>query len=344
MSDEPTLEQEIEQAVEESVIEDAGEKKEEDTSTANFQSEGSTEEVLVPVEGETRKKAPEDTQEESEADTQDDAQSVAAEGDTQEEPEGDTEEPKSTHISPDTLAGAVGLGLTLEEARSFGSEAALSQFNARVSQDRNRAIQWQQAQQQAVQQEQQQEPVDPFADLPELDPENYDSEVVEMFDRLTNIVRGQHEEIQGFRGQQEQASIQVQEAGRREVESWFDTEVEGLGDSFEAQLGKGAYSSMDKNSQQAINRDAIADHMSIMISGYHHHGMAVPSRSKIFEFAAKAVLSDRYAELANEDFTRKLEKQSTQTIQRVNKSKVKRSLTPEEEDAELGALLDSTFS
>ncbi len=345
MPDEPTLEQEIEQAVEESFTEDAKENSEEVEGTPekveDFPSEGSTGEVVVP-EGE--KETPEDTQKVIQGDTLADADASGSQGDTPEDSEEDTKEVNSTEISPETLASAVNSGLTLEQARSFKSEEALSQFNGRVQYERNQQAEQQWSQQQAQVQQQQQEQVDPFADLPKLDSEDYDAGVVEMFERLTGIARDQQEQIAAFQGQQEQATAQAHQAGQREVENWFDSKVKALGDKFEVQLGKGAYSVMDKSSQQAMNRDAIADHMSILIAGYRHHGMAEPDRSVIFETASKAVLADRYAELATEKFTKDVEAQSTQTINRVNKTNLKRTLTSEEEDAALGAEIDSKFS
>lgn len=345
MPDEPTLEQEIEQAVEENFTEDAKENSEEVEGTPgkaeNFQSEGSTEEVVVP---EDKKETSEDTQKEDQDSTLADADASGSQEDTLEDSEEDTEEVNSTDISPETLASAVNSGLTLEQARSFKSEGALSQFNGRVQYERNQQAeqQWNANQQQV--QQQQQEQVDPFADLPKLDSEDYDAGVVEMFERLTGIARDQQEQIAAFRGQQEQATAQAHQAGQREVEGWFDFEVKALGDKFEAQLGKGSYSAMDKSSQQAVNRDAIADHMSILIAGYRHHGMTEPDRSVIFEAASKAVLSDRYTELATEKFTKDVEAQPTQTINRVNKTNLKRTLTSEEEDAALGAEIDKKFS
>ena len=339
MPPEPTLEQEIEQAVEESVQEDTSKESEEvdDTSakTESFQSEGSTEEVLVPADEETKEEAPGDTQKESEADTQ--------VGDTQGEAGGDTKEPEIVEISPETLASAVSSGLTLDQARSFKSEEALNQFNVRVNYERSQAAEHQQAQQQT--QQQQREYVDPFADLPKLDPESYDPEVVEMFERLTGIARDQQEQIAVFQGQQEQAAAQAQQAGQQEVERWFDSETTGLGDNFKEQLGEGSYRSLQVGSPQAANRDAIADQMSIMIAGYRHHGMSEPPREEIFQSAARAVLSERYSEIANEEFTSNLQNQKQATTsQRVSRARVKRNFTPEEEDEKLGALLDETFS
>jgi len=342
MTDELTLEQEIEQAVEESVTEDAPKEPEGDGGTPekaeSFQSEGSTEEVLVPAEDEDT--TPEDTQQEDQDSTQ--AGHTSSE-DTPEDSEGGTPEEKPAEISPATLASAVGSGLTLEQARSFKSEEALAQFNGRVQYERRQAAEQQWSQHAQQEQRNEQAPGDPFADFPKLDPEEYDQGVIDVVDRLTGIARQQQEEIQEFRGQQEQQATQVAQAGQQEVESWFDTEVAGLGENFKEKLGDGSYRSLSPGSPQAAVRDEIADQMSIMIAGYQHHGMPVPARSDIFKTAAKSVLADRYTELANEELTGKLKGQQSQHIQRVSKSKLKRQLTSEEEDDELGALIDSTF-
>ena len=331
MADEPTLEQEIDQAVEESVTEDTVEETREGDVTPEETKEtsGSADEENI---------IPEDTQEESEEDTQvgDESSDKKSEG-TQE----DSAEDTPVEITPGTLAVAVSSGLTLEQARSFRSEEALSEFNSRVQYERSQAVQ--QQQQQQVQQELQEE-VDPFVDFPKLDPENYDEGVVDVVDRLTDIAHDQYKQIAEFRNQQEQQAAYSLEAGKAEVKNWFDDETNKLGDDFKDELGEGVYSSLAAGSQHAVTRDAIADHMSVMIAGYQHHGMQLPPRSEIFSAAAKVVLASKYEELANSKFTESLEKQTTQTIQRVNKSKAKRNLTSEEEDSALGALIDSTFN
>ena len=108
-------------------------------------------------------------------------------------------------------------------------------------------------------------------------------------------------------------------------------------------LGEGGYSSLDTNSQELANRDAIASQMSILISGYNAQGLQEPSRSSVFETAARSVLVDKYNELNGNKLSDQLKDQSKQHIQRANKSSSSATKTPEEEEADLAELLDKKF-
>jgi hypothetical protein len=319
-------------------------------------SEGHEETVKVPEENseETQETFEETVKKDTQQETQEDTQ-VLSNGkseDTLEESEENTstdnneetneevEEKLPVSLSQESVVRGMGNGLSFSEARSFSSEAELNDFSNRVEYA---------AQAQAVRkQKQEQEVVDPFADLPKLDPENYDPEIIGMFDRLTGIVKGQYETIQGFQNNQQQFQehyhAATQAANQAEIEGWFDDAVEGLGEDFKDVLGSGKYQTLEKGSSEFQNRDAIANHMGILIAGYNSQGLPVPSRSEIFDVAARQVLADKYSEIKNNKLSNELEGQSKQLIQRANKSTSTVVKTPEEEDADLAELIDSTFS
>ena len=241
----------------------------------------------------------------------------------------------------------MGNGLTYSEASSFGSEEALKEFSGR--------IEYQKQTQETEVQQQEQKVVDPFTDLPKLDPENYDPEIIDMFNRLTGIVKGQYETIQGFQENQSQFQTnqdQFQEhylaaskaTSQAEIENWFDDEVKKLGDDFEDVLGSGKYQTLDQESLQFKNRDAIANHMGILIAGYNSQGLPAPPRSEVFESATRQILADKFGQIKNDKLSGELEKQSKQHIQRANKSTSTAVKTPDEEDADLAELIDSKFS
>ncbi|KKM73487.1 hypothetical protein LCGC14_1410000 [marine sediment metagenome] len=336
------LAEEIEQAVEQSVNEET------------VISEGSKENVEIPSkseEGDSTSDTQEDTQENIQEDTQQETQEDTesedepSDGDTLEDSEGDTLEEKteSLELSQDSIIRAMKNGLSFSEANSFSNNTVLNEFSSRIEFEVQKNAQFK-----VQQKNQESEKVnDPFVDFPKLDPESFDPEVIEMFNKLTGIVKGQSETIRSFQDSQDQIFSQNQELLRTsnqvEVERWFNEEVEGLGDDFKDVLGEGNYSSLDKNSSQFANRDAIASHMSILIAGYNSQGIAPPPKSEIFESAVRTVLSSKIGEIKDSKLSNKLRDQSTQQIQRANKSASFASKTPEEEDAELGELLDQKF-
>ncbi len=312
-------------------------------------SEGSEETIEVPGSEETpetsEETAKEDTPQETQEDTQksEDTHEDSEEDTPTDTPEETVEEPVS--LSQESIARAMGNGLTYSEASSFGSETELNEFSGRLEY----TAQVQQAREQQGQQQQQQpEVVDPFADLPKLDPDEHGSEIVGMFDRLTGIVKGQYETIQGFQSNQQQFQEHYlatsQAANQGEIEEWFDGEVEKLGDDFKDVLGSGKYKNLNQGSPEFQNRDAIANHMSVMLAGYKAQGREAPARSEIFDVAARQVLADKFSDIRNNKLSDELKKQSGQHIQRANKSTSTVVKTPDEEDAELAELLDSKFS
>ncbi len=328
-------------------------------------SEGSKEEVSVPsskenpeetkTTSEETKTTSKDTQENTEGDTQQETQEDIQGNDPSEDTPEDSEEdtPKDTlkedtapQLSPQqpsfqqkSLVRAMSNGLTLSEARSFGSDEELNYFSGKLELNA-RSVE-------SNQKQQEQEVVDPFADLPKLDPESFDPEVVEMFDKLVGIVKDQHTTIQDYSTQQEQFQNQYletsQATNQAEVETWFDSQVESLGDDFKDVLGEGKYNALDKESPHFKNRDAIASQMSVLLAGYNAQGFPIPPREEVFGMATRSVLSGKFSELKSNELSNKLKEQSKQHIQRANKPPSTVAKTPDEEDAEIASLIDEQF-
>ena len=190
---------------------------------------------------------------------------------------------------------------------------------------------------------------DPFADLPRLDPEVHDPGVIAMFDKMTEIVKGQHSELQDFKaGQAEQSAAAAAreevdlEVATREIEQFFDNQVKGLGDGFSESLGTGDYSSLDQGSPQFANREAIAGQMSVLISGYEAQGQVPPPREEVFDTAARIVLRDVYQGVREKEIAGTLKTQSGQHLQRSGSVQASTTKTPDEDAAAaVDALLDS---
>lgn len=237
-------------------------------------------------------------------------------------------------ISDSALTRAVQVGFTLDEARQFPNDATLNKAVQKIEATERAWLEADTALKNQSKKDEKPAEDDPLAKLPKLDPEVYEPEVIQMFDALTGVIKQQQEAIKQFREQGEYAARSSQEAAARDVEQWFDKQIETLGEDFHEPLGKGAYGNLDRGSAQFQKRDAIANQMAVMIAGYQSIGQPVPPREKIFEIAAKAILADEYATIKEKKLSGELKKRSAQHIQRGSSQKTKSTQTPLEQVAQ----------
>lgn len=241
---------------------------------------------------------------------------------------------KPTGISDEAVAYAFSAGISIQDARSFSTEKALINMADRMLEIRH-------AQEKAGESKVEPEKgVDPLAELPKLDPEVYEPAVIEMFDRLTAVMRTQQEQIKEFNGYREQTARDSQEANAQEVTKWFDSQVKSLGDDFADALGTGGHGTLPPGSSQLAKRDELADHAAVLLAGYQAHGKQIPPRDEIFGMAARFVLADEYKALHDGKLSADLAKRSGQHISRAGGKKTKRTQSPLEDTA---ALLDEKF-
>ncbi len=245
-------------------------------------------------------------------------------------------------ISDDLLARAVDTGISVVDARALAPHSLESivarreEVVLRVAELDSKVEEIEKAS-------------DPFADLPKLDPEVHDPSVIAMFDKMTEIVKGQHSELQDFKvGQSEQNAAAVAreevelETATSEIKQFFDGQVKGLGDNFSESLGTGDFDSLDRGSPQFANRDAIAGQMSVLMSGYQAQGQTPPSREEIFDTAARIVLRDTFQGIREKEIAGTLKTQSGQHLQRSGSVQASTTKTPDEDAAAaVDALLDS---
>lgn len=245
--------------------------------------------------------------------------------------EGGETEADLPQFSDEVLERALTVGLHVSDALSFPSEDRLSQFVSKMEQ-RDAVID--DAELKGKAEETPGEKKDLFADLPKLDPEVSDPEVIRMFDQLTNAAKQQAETIEELRGQQGATSLVAQEAAGREVTRWFDSEVKNLGEDFTEALGNGDYDSLDRGSSQFANCEKIANQMSIMFAGYEAQGLESPPREQVFDAAARFVLQDEYQKVHEKKLAGDLETQASQHIQRTGGEQAASKQSPEEEAAQ----------
>ena len=248
--------------------------------------------------------------------------------------------PEPVTISDDALSAAVIAGIPLAEARSFRSEEAL----LRVVDTIRSTVESQIAAAGANKTDGEgaagkKEDEDLLANLPELDPE-LAPEIRQTFDTLKDVVRKQQETIKSFQAQQEQTVTANQQAAAQELQQWFDTQVDNLGEDFAEALGKGAMSTLGQGSSQYAKRDQIANQMAVLLAGYRASGQQVPPREQVFGAAAKLVLADEFAAVRERELGKDLARRAGQHIHRAGGKKTKTSQSPQDETA---ALIDEKF-
>lgn len=247
-----------------------------------------------------------------------------AEGSGQETPV-KPEAPKGP--SDEVLSRAVLAGIPLAEARQFASDDSLLRVvgaihDAAGTGDEPDGKAGEEA-----------EEKDPFADLPELDPEEYDPKLIKTFEAMKSALKSQNETIKGFRQQQEESAQAANEAAARDVEQWFDKQVESLGEEFTEALGEGAMSALDRGSSQYAKRDEIASRMAIILAGYQATGQQAPPREDVFNEAARLVLHDQFVSARERKLAKDLESRAGQHIARPGGKKTKQTQSPFDEAA-----------
>ena len=239
-----------------------------------------------------------------------------------------SETPAAPKISDDILTLAVKEGMSLKDARAFASDESLRNVINIIRASKPDAKSEEKSED------------DPLAALPKLDPEQYEPEVVKMFDSLVGAIRKQQETINAFKAQAEQAARSSQESAARDVEKWFDERVASLGEDFHEALGSGGYGALDRGSPQFAKREAIASQVAVLLAGYKAAGKEPPPRDQVFDAAAQLVLKDEFQKAHEKKLASDLAKRAKQHINRAGGQKVKHSQDPLEETA---ALLDEKY-
>jgi hypothetical protein len=137
-----------------------------------------------------------------------------------------------------------------------------------------------------------------------------------MFNKLVKITKQQNETIKSFKSQSDQLEQSNKTAIAKDIENWFDSQVAKLGDDFKDSLGSGSYGSSALTSSQKAKRDALADQVAVLFNGNREIGKNV-SRDEVFAAASRIVLASDYEKAHEKKLSAKLEKRSTQHINRV---------------------------
>jgi len=179
----------------------------------------------------------------------------------------DTDDDAKDAITDDHLERAVKAGFTMAEARKFKSaellESMVSRLEDKAQKDKADDV------------KDDSDGKDPLADIPDLDPEEFDEKLVVAFGALKGIIRAQHDEIKGLR-----------QTGRSAADSWFDDQAKGL----DAPVAKAVKDSPEK-------WKAIRGKFDVLTAGYKAAGQDV-SRGDIFTEAVGIAMGDVIAQAA----------------------------------------------
>lgn len=311
-----------------------GEVKREEEVKKEITTEG---EVVTVIPGEADAVAPtEDTQEVDTEETTPDKETTdvrTTDEDSDKDPEGvppeegsklaGKEEITPPQISDEVLTRAAQVGIPVEVARTFPSEVTLQAWIA----DRERTATTDTTDKTKT------ETKDPLDELPKLDPEVYEPEVIAVVDKLTNAIRQQRDQIKELSDTAQNSTEVTQGEAVREMEQWFDGQIEKLGDDFTEALGKGGHQSLNRGSPQYAKREELATQVGVLVSGYQASGLEPPPRDEVFQAAAKLTLGNEFQKVHKRQLTKELKKQGSQHISRAGGQTATSKQSAEEEIA-----------
>ena len=268
--------------------------------------------------------------EENVADSDADSERSEEDKETEEGEETDESADKSKsaetdEVSDQAVSEAVSHGMSVSEARSFKSDLQL-RYTIDIVKEQNR--------QASIGDDEVGEALKPF-ELPELDPEKYDKEVIESFKFLVDEANRNRSELAEFRENQGQVSAVSQQAAEAELTRWFDRKCGDLGDGFRASIGEGLTGSLAEGSKELAVRDAIATQMSVLHDGYISQEREVPGIDDLFDSATRIVLHKEFIEAGEQKLKGKLGKRSSQLISRAGGGRESERITPEQETANI---------
>ena len=230
-------------------------------------------------------------------------------------------------ISDELFTRAVQAGIPLAHARKFENEESL------LGAVEHYEKAWKEAEADAAPAKK-----DPLSELPTLDPDVHDPQVIAQFDRLIDIIKQEREagqtetqamqeRLQDMEDLQADTIFAADNAKNAESAKWFNGQISGLGKDFQEALGEGDTVSLNQQSKQLENRGKIVEQILILESGYEARGLEI-TRDELFEKAARSVLQDEYQQLHETKLSGKLEKRAGQHISRAGGQKVSGAQTP----------------
>ena len=239
------------------------------------------------------------------------------------------------------LTKAVQAGMSLEDAKSFGTEDSLLRIVSHLEGQQQEVYRANEERIAASQKAGKVEPKKSVLDsLPKLNPDDHDAELIKSFDTMKDVIEKQQEQYEELLARQNTQADLSQRADVASVEQWFEGQVEALGEDFAEALGKGTGRSLTQGSSQLAKRDELAQQMTVLLAGYNATGIEPPPRDQIFEAAIKVVLPKERAQSKRRSVSDKLKDRSRQHVPRVSGNRTRHTTTPE---AAAAAAIDKKF-
>ena len=340
MTFDKSIAEEIETAVEQSIEDEKGfevaeAKQEDDTATAVAETEVENEEKVEPDDDDESGQKDDKGASEGASGTE----SKGTSGEDGKGEEGDSGESQTPSRSPEVpvisegaLELAIRSGFTTAEANSFGNENTLLKAVQIINEKGAPAAE-----------ESKEEKASLLGDLPKLDPEQYEPEVIASFDKMRDAIQEQQKVIEQLKQETQVSQANQSAQAGRELVAWFDGKVAGLGKQHTKTLGEGSHGSLNQGSSQYAKREEIADHINLLSAGYASTGREAPPLDTLFDQAAKFVLQDEIGSIKEKKLSDRLSKRAGQHLARPNSEKVGTLETAEASEKELVSRIDKQF-
>lgn len=233
-----------------------------------------------------------------------------------------------------TIERAINLGFTPEDVSAFPTERSL--ITACVIAERSRQSNIDEADDEENIEESNLDKI-----VSGMKDDEYETEVIEVIKAIKEEIENQRGEIKALKGGQSQFEQTRVAQATAEIERWFDSKINSLGDNFSEILGSGSHRSLDHSSDHYKNREAIAEQITILLAGYESANKEPPPIDDLFDMAVKYVLADEIAELEQKKIVNSLDLRSKNHISRPSGRKTKS--TSEDPEDEVAKILDEKY-
>ena len=263
-------------------------------------------------------------------------------------------ETKEPVIDDTLLDRASKAGLSIEEAKAYGTPEALTRTLDIIARTQKPAETAKEESGKTADAKAAESKVTPAEKLSlNLNREDYEDDYVnnvESFEAKLNerlaAIEAKVAKINEFEakiGKVDQVVQHQEQSAAEELANWYDGKLSGLGEDYEAVIGKGATFDLEENSEPAKLRAAIMEEMVVTAAGLKATGKPVPKRDALFDRAIKAVLSDKVdtakGKKDKEKIAEILNKRANQIISKPGAAS-RKELTAEEEAIEISKEYD----
>lgn len=190
--------------------------------------------------------------------------------------EGETDGDKAPVVSEALLERAVRAGLSMTDAKAVSDEAALTRIVESMEKKSATGNDGESADESGDE-----NPDDTDAEIPDLDPDRFAGELVDVFKTMKATILQQNKVISELKNG----------GGSPSQATWADAKFADLGKDYESVFGKGNYSELEKGSPEASARDRLQRHMTFLIEDAKLDGKTL-SQSDAFQKALETGFGD----------------------------------------------------